>query len=628
MQNKIKFLFLFLGLFLVQPLSFGQNPANPKLVDSAQLQLIDIQSSHLKELEKERQEDSIKRIALEAKLNALSTADNIKKEELILELEKLKNSEIERIAFKQKKIDSLKLVVKGFPVIPFFKDTLFSIYNKFGSLTAKDRATAITLRIQNLGDHYLFKPDSIKVVPNELSTDLVYKDINIMSVSENDALWQNTTKENLANQYKISVGKAVVNYQEATSFVTILKQIGLALMVLFILFLFIYLIQKLFVFTNKKLEDIKYKYFKGIKINNYELLTSDSQLNFVLIINKFFKWICIFLIIYIALPILFSIFPWTEGYADVLFSYLIDPLKHILHSIIDYLPNLFTIIVIFVTFKYIIKGIRFFKTEIEEGVLTINGFYPDWAMPTFQIIKVLLYAFMFVIIFPLLPSSDSPVFKGVSVFLGVLFTFGSSGPLSNLIAGLVLTYMRAFKIGDRIKIGDVTGDIIEKSLLVTRIRTIKNEIISIPNSNVMSSHTINYSSEAVDKGLIMHTTVTIGYDVPWKDIQQALIEAALRTDFLLKDPQPFVLQTSLEDFYVAYQINAYTKEPNKQALIYSQLHQNIQDCCNEAGIEILSPHYRSARDGNRTTIPNYYLTADYLAPSFEIHVSKKEDKKS
>jgi small-conductance mechanosensitive channel len=185
--------------------------------------------------------------------------------------------------------------------------------------------------------------------------------------------------------------------------------------------------------------------------------------------------------------------------------------------------------------------------------------------------------------------------------------------------------MRAFKIGDRIKIGDVTGDIIEKSMLVTRIRTTKNEIISIPNSNVMSSHTINFSSDAVDKGLILHTTVTIGYDVPWKEIQHALIEAALRTEHLLKEPQPFVLQTSLEDFYVAYQINAYTKEPNKQAIIYSQLHQNIQDCCNEAGIEILSPHYRAARDGNMTTIPSDYLAKDYQAPPFNIQVTKKEN---
>ena len=232
---------------------------------------------------------------------------------------------------------------------------------------------------------------------------------------------------------------------------------------------------------------------------------------------------------------------------------------------------------------------------------------------------------MIIVVFPYLPGSDSKVFQGVSVFLGFLFTFGSAGSLSNIMAGIVLTYMRLFKIGDRVKIGEIVGDIIEKSLLVTRIRTTKNEIISIPNSSVLNSHTINYSSDTVDNGLILHTTVTIGYDVPWKDMHQALIDAALRTDLILKEPKPFVLQTSLEDFYVSYQINAYTKDANKQAAIYSQLHSNIQDCCNEVGIEILSPHYRAARDGNRTTIPENYLDKDYQAPSFNINNNNKNE---
>jgi small-conductance mechanosensitive channel len=185
--------------------------------------------------------------------------------------------------------------------------------------------------------------------------------------------------------------------------------------------------------------------------------------------------------------------------------------------------------------------------------------------------------------------------------------------------------MRPFKIGDRIKIGDVFGDVEEKTLLVTRIKTPKNEIITIPNSAVLSGNTINYSSEVVNNGLILHTTVTIGYDVPWKDMSKALIDAALRTEHILQDPKPFVLQTSLEDFYVAYQINAYTKEVKKQAIIYSNLHQNIQDVCNERGIEILSPHYRAARDGNMTTIPADYLDKDYKAPSFNVKVEKPKD---
>ena len=327
----------------------------------------------------------------------------------------------------------------------------------------------------------------------------------------------------------------------------------------------------------------------------------------MLAVNTFIKWLLILISIYIVLPILFGIFPWTKNFADELFGYILTPIQKITVGLWNYLPNLITILVIVFVFRYVLKGIHYLKSEIGLGHLHIPGFFPDWANPTYQIVRVLFIAFLIIVIFPYLPGSDSPIFRGVSVFLGFLFTFGSAGSLSNIVAGLVLTYMRLFKIGDRVKIGEITGDVIEKSLLVTRVRTIKNEIVSIPNSTIMNSHTINYSSDAPNNGLIIHTTVTIGYDVPWRNMHQALIEAASKTNYVLDEPKPFVLQTSLDDFYVSYQINAYTKEASKQATIYSDLHQKIQDVCNEKGIEIMSPHYRAARDGNNTTIPASYL---------------------
>ena len=274
--------------------------------------------------------------------------------------------------------------------------------------------------------------------------------------------------------------------------------------------------------------------------------------------------------------------------------------------------------VVLFLFRYFLRLLAFFKTEIERGRLKISGFYVDWANPTFQIIRVLVFAFMLIIIFPYLPGSNSAIFKGVSVFVGVLFTFGSAGALSNLVSGLVLTYMRAYKIGDRIQIGQVIGDVVEKSVLVTKIKTIKNEIVSIPNSTVMNSHTTNYSAEASEHGLILHTSVTIGYDTPWKTIHELLIKAALATDLIEKNPAPFVFQEKLDDFYVVYQINAYTRAPNQQHITYSFLHQHIQDAFNEAGVEIMSSHYSNIRDGNKSTVPDDHLPKDYVAPSFRV----------
>lgn len=510
--------------------------------------------------------------------------------------------------------------LEAYPVIGLFNDTLFNIYVKEGSFSAEERAKAVTNRIIKISKEPFFKKE--RLILDTLNTDIeiTYNDLVIINISLEDAKTLKVSQRKLAVKYKSLIENEILNYHEETSFIRILKEIGLAILTISIVITILYFNRKLFRLIAKKISLEENKKIKGIQIKNYTLLDVKKELHVLLNINRFLKWCINILIVYISLPILFGIFPWTENLANTLFSYILTPLKNIGSNIWNYIPNLITIIVILLVFKYIIKGLHYLKTEIEVGNLKINGFYPDWANSTFQIIKILVYAFMFIVIFPYLPGSDSTVFKGVSVFLGVLFSFGSAGSLSNIIAGLVITYMRLFKIGDRVKIGDVVGDIIEKTLLVTRVRTIKNEIISIPNSSIMNSHTLNYSSDAPENGLILHSTVTIGYDVPWKEMHQHLIDAALRTNLIEKIPIPFVLQTSLDDFYVSYQINAYTKAPNKQALIYSELHQNIQDICNENGIEIMSPHFRGLRDGSNVNIPNQYKPSDYKAPHFNVNI--------
>jgi small-conductance mechanosensitive channel len=339
--------------------------------------------------------------------------------------------------------------------------------------------------------------------------------------------------------------------------------------------------------------------------------------------------ILVLLVVYIALLLISGIFTATEKWTDTLLGWILTPAKSAVRSFVHFLPDLFTIVVIYFIFRFIIRGGKYVSGEIARGSMVISGFHQDWAKPTFNIVKFLLYAFMLVLIFPYLPGSASPAFKGVSVFLGVLISLGSSSAINNIVAGLVITYMRPFKVGDRVKIGEVTGDVVEKTMLVTRIRTIKNEDVTVPNSNVLSASTVNFSANTKpeDTGLILHTTVTIGYDTPWKKMHEALIEAAKRTDLVERTPEPFVLQTSLDDFFVSYQLNVYTKQANEQASIYSQLHQHIQDACNEAGIEIMSPHYQSMRDGNATTIPPDYLPKDYTAPPFVVKTTSEEQQK-
>lgn len=616
-MKKVVFPLVLIATLMVQhhP-SFAQKKDSTKIhqgadsisrkTDSLNAKLLQQYQERIDEIEKLRIADSIKRAGLEKEINSLQTTDNLKKQELEQQLQELRNKEAQRFAERKEEIDSLRNTAKAFPVLGLFNDTLFLIYNRSGSFTAAERAEAVTARVHKLADVLRFTADSIAITNTESTTDLSFRDAVIISISDNDALWNNSTRQSLAENYRQIIANEILEYKKETSFKRLAREIALALLVIAIVFFIIKYTGRFFRWTRVKIRLQKDKLIKGIRIRNYTLFDSGKEVWFLIHVNNVLKWIVIVLVIYFALPILFGIFPWTKTFSDTLLSYILDPVKKIVRGFVDFLPNLITIIVILIFFRWAFKGIKFLKEEIKSGKLKIPGFYPDWAAPTYQIIRVLVFAFMIVVIYPYLPGSGSPVFQGVSVFLGFLFTFGSAGSLSNIISGLILTYMRLFKIGDRVKIGDVTGDVIEKSMLVTRIRTIKNEIISIPNSTVMNSHTINYSSEATDLGLIINTTVTIGYDVPWKKMHEALIEAALRTEFVLKKPTPFVLQTELQDFYVSYQINAYIHEANLQAQIYSELHQHIQDVCNENDIEIMSPHYRAERDGNTTTIPEQY----------------------
>ncbi|MFD2784107.1 mechanosensitive ion channel family protein [Hymenobacter rubripertinctus] len=595
-------------------------PATPK--DSARSQGLVTDTETLRRIDSLRRANSGRLEQIQTELLTLknSSTDKRRERDLITEIMALRQVDSLRQARARQYIDSLKQYAKGFPVAPH-GDTLFYVYTKLGPFSPRERAQLTEDKIKRLQEGVFFSPDSLLIYPSEQTTDLMYGQQVLQSINQNDALWQNVSRDSLARAHRARIIAAVVAYKDANSLKSIAKEIGLTLLVLIVLYFTVKYVIKLFRWVRLKLRAKEGTWFRGIKFGNYEFFNEQRQLSTVLLLATVLQWIVVLLTIYLVLPIVFSIFPGTQGIADTLLGYVFNPLKKIGLAFWNYLPNLFTIAVIVAVFRYVLKAIYSIKEEIREGNMAIEGFYADWANPTYQIVRVLVFAFALVVIFPYLPGSDSPVFQGVSVFLGFLFTFGSAGSLSNIVAGLVLTYMRAYKIGDRVRIGDVTGDIVEKTLLVTRIRTVKNEEITIPNSSVMSSYTTNFSTAAPTLGLVLHTTVTIGYDVPWKQVHQLLLEAARASEFVLAEPQPFVLQTSLDDYYVAYQLNAYTREAGKQSLIYSLLHQNIQDKFNEAGVEIMSPHFRAVRDGSSVNLPAQYLPKDYQAPKFRVENS-------
>ncbi|QNE39801.1 mechanosensitive ion channel family protein [Hymenobacter sp. NBH84] len=613
-----RYFLLIISVLCVGEQAVAQAPA-PTRRDSVRTQALSTDTRQLRQLDSLRRQNTDRLAQLQQELLSLKGQgqDRTRERELVQELRTMQWADSLRHLRARQHIDSLKRHARGYPVVPH-DDTLFYVYTKLGPFSPQERANLIAEKVQRLESDVFFRPDSLRLYPSEQTIDLMYGALVIQSISDNDALWLDTSRDSLAVRYRARIVEVVAAYKQEHSLYNILKEIGLALLVLVVFYFTIRFVNQFFRWVQRKLIDHETTWFGGIKLGTYELFTPRRELDAALLLVNVLRWVVIFLVIYLVLPVLFSIFPGTQDVADTLLGYVITPLRKMLLALWNYLPNLITIVVVVTVFRYILKGVYFLKEEIRQGHLTIQGFYPDWANPTYQIVRVLIFAFLLVVIFPYLPGSDSPIFKGVSVFLGFLFTFGSAGSLSNIVAGLVLTYMRAYKLGDRVKIGDVTGDIIEKNLLVTRIRTIKNEEITIPNSSIMSSYTTNYTSAAPTLGLVLHTTVTIGYDVPWQQVHQLLITAALQAEGVLPEPKPFVLQTSLDDYYVSYQLNAYTREASKQAVLYSRIHQNIQDQFNAAGVEIMSPHYRAVRDGHQTTIPTDYLPKDYEAPKFRV----------
>ncbi|PSH03056.1 MAG: mechanosensitive ion channel protein [Acidobacteria bacterium] len=502
---------------------------------------------------------------------------------------------------------------------------LFFVQERVLSFSPEDRAAAITDRINRISENPLVKTSAISVSEGDGSTDIVAGDVAIMSVTDIDAKTAGKTRQELATEYALKIRTAIQEQRAEHSWRTIAEGTGFTLLATIVLFGCIFLLNRFYPKLYARIRSWQHTRIRSIRIQTFELLPAERITSFLISTAKLMRFFVVAVLTYFYLSVTFNFFPWTRGYAAILLDYVLTPAKLIGNEVADYLPNLFFVAVILAVAYYISRLIKTIFTEVGKGSIAISGFYPEWAEPTFKIVRFLIIALTVVVVFPYLPGSKSPAFQGVSIFLGLLLSLGSSSAVANIVAGVILTYMRAFTIGDRVQIADTTGDVVEKNLLVTRVRTIKNVEITIANAMVLSSHIINFSTSSNGKGLILHTGVTIGYDAPWRQVHTLLIDAANSTENILKEPAPFVLQTALDDFYVSYELNAYTDKPNVMAKTYSDLHQHIQDKFNETGVEIMSPHYSALRDGNQTAIPDEYFKKGYSAKPFSVRIDKSTD---
>ncbi|MEM7591443.1 MAG: mechanosensitive ion channel family protein [Cyanobacteria bacterium P01_A01_bin.83] len=532
----------------------------------------------------------------------------------------------QKIQKKRNTAETPQQAIKNDEYVPVILEgeTLFSYSSEIKGFSAEARARQTVQNITKVAKNSAIPLDEIKIIEQEGLRIIATESESLVTVLKADAEIANIPLNQLAEEYLQKVKFAIVQYREGSKQHHLTNFLFPALSAIAE---FIFAIALLLVF-QKVLKRVKCRIcgwrdnvLRPLGIQSLQLLSVEQEASLLIGLVKYIYKGIVVVVLFIYLSSLTRYFPWTQGLGQAIFNHLYSNLIKMIKAVIAYLPSLFTIILTIVAAYYVIRFCRLFFKAIKQETLSLPKFDLEWADPTEKLAIFLIAAFAAAIILPLLPGAQSPAFQGISIFAGALLTLGGASAIANLVGGIVIIYTRAFQVGDYVQIDQVKGNILEKTILSTRIRTSKNKIVTIPNAKLLSSNIENYTTSIrdINQHIILHTAITLGYDVPWREVHQILIEAANLSSLILKEPAPFVLQTSLGDFSVSYELNVCTDQPSMMSKIYSQLHQNIQDKCNEAGIEILSPQYSAIRDGNQNTIPKDYLPQDYTVPGFNLH---------
>ena len=456
---------------------------------------------------------------------------------------------------------------------------------------AAERAKAIQERIKSLAGDRSIPADSLRVLASADRSSLVAPGHFVMAVFDEDAQAERFPRHILAERLRNEIVRSVKRFREDRTPHALLANGIRALAVILGALLLLWLTNRLYRRLGRWIRrhlDTRIARLRTMtgRVAQTETLSA--------LVGGFFTAVrvgWILLIAYFSLNIVLGFFPWTRSLSKRVMSIVLDPLQSIGAAFVDSLPGLVFIALLWIVTRYVLKVVRVFFSGVEQERITVRGFDRDWALPTYRIAHVVILVFAAIIAYPYIPGSGTDAFKGVSLFLGIIFSLGSSSFVANVIAGYSLIYRRAFKIGDRVRFGDVEGLVSNSGAMVTHLRTLKNEDIVVPNSLILNNNITNFSTLASTRGLILHTTVGIGYETPWRQVDAMLKLAAARTPGALKEPAPFVWLKSLGDFAVTYELNVYTNDPMNHAHLYSALHRNVLDAFNEYGVQIMTPAY-------------------------------------
>jgi small-conductance mechanosensitive channel len=460
---------------------------------------------------------------------------------------------------------------------------------------AERRAREIAKRIESLAQDPTYDAKTLRIEDADTWHQVLPHEGGkpIFRVLEADAEFEGVLRAVLAQTLVTSIAESIDDYRHDHKPAVLVKNAVYALASMVLLTALLFGVFWGFRRLDGFLEGRVKLHTKKLETQSKRIFRGEQLLGVLHGALRILRLLVVIFLVYACANFVLSLFPQTRYAAHTLFQFVFAPLDDMAKAFINFIPDLVFLVAVFFIARYSLKLARGVFTAIDNKRLQIKGFEPEWGLPTYRLVRIGLIIFALVIAYPFIPGSESAAFKGISVLLGLLFSLGSTSVISNVIAGYTMTYRRAFRIGDRVKIGDTVGDVREMRVLVTHLRTPKNEEVVIPNSTILNGEVTNYSTMARDQGLILHTTIGIGYDVPWRQVEAMLLLAAGRTEGLLKDPKPFIRQKSLADFAVNYELNAYCGDASQMMELYTEMHRNIQDVFNENGVQIMSPAYEA-----------------------------------
>lgn len=347
-----------------------------------------------------------------------------------------------------------------------------------------------------------------------------------------------------------------------------------------------YIFTKLYHYCRKRfLGTQSNNQLKGLKLKNFEFLSKEKQFFVFEVLLKIARVVLTLVFIYLTIPLAFALFPETSHLSGQLFSYILKPLGKIGGAIVDFMPEMVNIALVIIVVTYALRFFRYLTTEISEGKLKVNNFRAEWAKPTFHLIQVLVYLIAALIVLPIFAFANSSLFLGFLAFVGLALAIGSGASVANFVAGVQIAFMRPFEVGDFIKVGETSGEVVDTNLIVTRLKTRFNEIVSLPNVEILKFHTVNYSASNKDLGLIVYTNVKVKASADIEKATALLVEAAGETKGVMENPRPYVMKLGMHGGLIELQINLYVQDADKLYRIKSALLDNIHAKALEQNIQ-------------------------------------------